>query len=138
MPKNTPVSLRLPADLLEEIRREARRTARRPSSIVHSALAEGIRMRRCPGIVFTAGPAGRRATVAGTGIDVWEVVRLFKSVGGTLKRLERAMPQLSQPQLEAALHYYRCYPSEIDERLTSEELGYRELPSEPFVRRFKI
>jgi uncharacterized protein (DUF433 family) len=138
MPKSAPVSLRIRPQLLKEIQKEAVRTDRRASQIIHSTLEEGIRMRRCPGIVFTEGPAGRRATVAGTGIDVWEVIRVFRSCDDDVHRLSRALPQLSRPQLEAALHYYRNYPVEIDRRLESEQEAYEELPSQAFVRGIKL
>jgi uncharacterized protein (DUF433 family) len=138
MPKSSPLSLRLPAELLNEIRKEAKRSARPASQVIQTTLEEGIRMRRCPGIIFTNGPAGRRATVAGTGIDVWEVVRVSKSLGGNFKATSRALPQLSRPQIDSALHYYRLYTQEIDERLDSEEDRYDALPSQPFVRRFGV
>jgi len=138
MPKSSPLSLRLPAELLTEIRKEAKRLARPASQVIQTTLEEGIRMRRCPGIIFTNGPAGRRATVAGTGIDVWEVVRVSKSVGGNFKATSRALPQLSRPQIDSALHYYRLYTQEIDERLDSEEDVYDALPSQPFIRRFGV
>lgn len=138
MAKTSPVSVRLSPELLEEIEREARRTARPASRIIQSVLKEGVRMRRCPGIVFTAGPTGRRATVAGSGIDVWEVVRLYKSCKKNFAALAKALPQLSRPQLEAALYYYGCYPDEIEERLKGEEEAFGELPSRPFMRRFRV
>jgi uncharacterized protein (DUF433 family) len=138
MPKSSPLSLRLPAELLTEIRKEAKRSARPASQVIQTTLEEGMRMRRCPGIIFTNGPAGRRATVAGTGIDVWEVVRVSKSVGGNFKATARALPQLSRPQIDSALHYYRLYTQEIDERLDSEEDAYDALPSQPFIRRFGV
>jgi uncharacterized protein (DUF433 family) len=138
MPKSSPLSLRLPAELLTEIRKEAKRSARPASQVIQTTLEEGIRMRRCPGIIFTNGPAGRRATVAGTGIDVWEVVRVSKSVGGNFKATSRALSQLSRPQIDSVLHYYRLYTQEIDERLDSEEDAYNALPSQPFIRRFGV
>ncbi len=78
-------------------------------------------MRRCPGIVFTAGPSGRRATVAGTGIDVWEIVATHDSLGGDEKRLHSAYHWLTDAQLRAALAYRRLYPAEVDARLAREK-----------------
>jgi len=137
MEKSSPLSIRLPSDLLGEIQKEARKTDRPASKVIQSVLDEGLRMRRCPGIVFTVGPAGRRATVAGTGIDVWEVVRVFKSCNSAFEALARALPQLSRPQLEAALYYYRCYPLEIDARLKYEKEATKELSTQPFTRTLK-
>ena len=71
----------------------------------------------------------------GTGIDVWEVVRIFRSGDGSFEDLTRAVPQLSRPQLEAAMYYYRLYPGEVNERLQWEEEAEAELAEGPIVRR---
>ncbi|MDR7520991.1 MAG: DUF433 domain-containing protein [Armatimonadota bacterium] len=91
------------------------------SQVLENLVDEALRQRRCPGIVFADGPAGRRAVVAGTGIDVWEVARAYRACEEDLEALAEALPQLARRQLEAAVHYYRCYPREIDERLALEE-----------------
>lgn len=38
-----------------------------------------------PGIIFRAGPAGRRPDLAG-GPDIWEVARAFRNVAGSGER----------------------------------------------------
>ena len=78
-------------------------------------------MRRAPGIVFADGPAGRRAVVAGSGLDVWEVVATWRAGGGDWEDLRTDYPWLAEPQLRAALAYYELYPAEIDARLAREE-----------------
>lgn len=72
---------------------------------------EAQRMRRHSGIGFTGDEGGRRPWVIGTGLDVWELVELYQieGRGGVLS----AHP-VSEKQLEAALRYYREFPSEID------------------------
>ncbi len=127
MRKTLPFSLRLSPEILKEIRALAKQLARPSSYIVSTLIEEGLRQRRCPGIVFTDGPAGRRATVAGSGIDVWEVIRLYQACEEDVEALARALPQLSRRQLDAALHYYRCYPQEIEERLAREQMAEEEL-----------
>ena len=84
-------------------------------------LEEAIRMRCCPGIVFTSGPAGRRATVAGAGIDVWEVVAKTRVTGRDFRKLQRYYSRLPESQIRSALTYYELYPEEIDARLRREE-----------------
>ena len=130
--------LRLDPETLAEIRREARRSARPASQIIHMTLKEGLRLRRCPGIVFTDGPAGRRATIAGSGIDVWEVIRVYRAAGEDLEDLRKALPHLSLPQLEAALHYHKLYPDEIGERLNIEERSAQELLGHPWMRKMSV
>ena len=46
-------------------------------------------MRRCPGIVFTEGVNGYRIRIAGTGIEVWEVIASYKNVDEDFKRLHK-------------------------------------------------
>jgi len=90
------------------------------SATANQLLEEAVRMRRCPGIVFTQGPSGRRATVAGTGLDVWEIIATYQRLGRNERRLRRAYDWLTEPQLRAALAYYAQYPDEVDARLRRE------------------
>jgi len=82
------------------------------------------------------GPAGRRASIAGTGLDVWEVIATFKSVGADRERLKASYEWLSDRQLSAALAYYGLYPQDIDARIEEEDRWTPErLYGEfPFVR----
>lgn len=113
--------IRLSSTLEREIEREADLRGQSFSSVSAEMLREAVRMRRVPGIVFTDGPAGRRATVAGTGLDVWEVIATWKTAGETLEALAAEYPSLTEFQLRSALGYYKLYPDEIDTRLASEE-----------------
>jgi len=65
-------SLRIPKETVQEIERTSR--GRDFSAAAIELLNEALKMRRCPGILFADGPTGRRARVAGTGLDVWEVI----------------------------------------------------------------
>lgn len=84
-------------------------------------LEEAVRMRRAPGILFVDGATGRRAAVAGTGLDVWEVVRSWVVGNRDHAALVEDYPWLTPMQLNAAIGYYFLYPHEIDERLAREE-----------------
>lgn len=112
--------VRLPEELDEEIERELERTGRNWSQTVVELLREAIRMRRVPGVVFASGPTGRRAQVAGTGLDVWELIASYKAAGEEWEALLKEYPWLTSAQLRAALAYYELYPGEIDERLERE------------------
>lgn len=138
MRKALPFSLRLSPEVLREIRALGRHLERPSSYVVSALIDEGLRQRRCPGIVFTDGPTGRRATVAGTGVDVWEVIRVYKACGEDLDALAQALPQLSRRQLEACLHYFRCYPGEIEERLAQEQATEEEFSARfPLVKPYR-
>jgi uncharacterized protein (DUF433 family) len=84
------------------------------------AVGEGRSLDELPGIAFMDGPAGRRAVVEGTGLDVWEVVATWKEGGGDYELLRQNYPWLTEIQLRAALSYYELYPAEIEERLEAE------------------
>jgi uncharacterized protein (DUF433 family) len=113
-------SLRIPVETARDIEALGAESGAEFSTIANQLLEEALRMRRCPGIAFTAGPSGRRATVAGTGIDAWEIVATHQSLGGDEARLRAAYHWLTDAQLRAALAYHRLYPAEIDARIARE------------------
>ena len=129
--------LRLPEELENEIERERKlRGASSFSEVVIGLIREAVRMRRVPGIAYMDGVGGRRAILAGTGLEVWEVVATYKSVDGDYERLQECYEWLSEPQLRAALSYYGLYPEEIEARLEEEEYWRPEKLYEefPFTR----
>ena len=130
-------SLRIPQGTFEEIERIARETGRDFSSIAKDLLAEAIKMRRCPGIVFVDGVSGRRARIAGTGLEVWEVMSAYRSVDQDFGRLQKAYHWLTEQQLRAAIGYYAVYREEIDELIKLNESWSRETVNErfPFLKR---
>lgn len=121
MAKSTARGVRVPEDLQQEIEREMdRREVGEWSTMVVELLREAIRARRAPGIVFVDGATGRRPVVAGSGLEVWEVVATWKEVGRNYDRLRSAYDWLVEPQLRAALSYYELYGDEVDARLERE------------------
>jgi uncharacterized protein (DUF433 family) len=112
-------SIRIPKETVEEIERAAR--GRDFSAAAIELISEALKMRRCPGVVFADGPTGRRARIAGTGLDVWEIIATYRGVGKSQKRLKAAYPQLDEVKLRAAVGYYQCYPGEIDDRISENE-----------------
>jgi uncharacterized protein (DUF433 family) len=85
-----------------------------------------------PGIVLRDGPAGRRAVVSGTGLDVWEIIATWREVGESFERLQAAYHWLSEEQLWDALEYYKRNADEIEARLAREQ----ELTPEAVWERF--
>lgn len=76
-------------------------------------LAEVEKMERVPGIIFVDGVGGRRARVAGTGLEVFEVIQVYRSCGEDWDRLKAGLHWLTDDQLRAALSYFELYPDEI-------------------------
>ncbi len=83
-------SLRLPLETMKEIEQMAKEAGQDFSNITKDLLQEAIKLRRCPGILFAQGTSGRRARVAGTGIEVWEIIATYRSLKQDLKRLQKA------------------------------------------------
>jgi len=96
------------------------------SSAANRLVDEALRMSEHPGIVFRAGPTGRRAALAG-GPDVWELVRAVKSA-------RTAEPELADDGLlglvadntgtpmrlvRTAVRYWASYPGEIDAEIAA-------------------
>jgi uncharacterized protein (DUF433 family) len=72
------------------------------------------------GVELRNGPAGPRAVVSGTGLDVWEIIATWREVGENFERLQESYPWLSAEQLESALEYYEHNTGEIEARLARE------------------
>lgn len=81
---------------------------------------EGIRMDEHPGIGFADGPAGRRAILVGTGLDVWEAVDTVRQNAGSVTAAARYL-ELPIGTLRAAVRYYAAFPEEVDDVLARRE-----------------
>lgn len=114
-------SMRIPEDTVAAIEDIAQQKGRDFSSVTKELLEEAIRMYRCPGIVFSEGVNGRRARIAGTGIEVWELIACYQSVQRDFVRLKEAFHWLSELQLRTALSYYQMYSGEIDRLISQNE-----------------
>jgi len=114
-------SIRLPEDAVKEIEALASGSGKDFSGIARDLLIEAVKMRRCPGITFADGPTGRRARIAGTGIDIWEFIASFKSLDENYDKLKETYHWLSDQQIRSALSYYALYSDEIDEKISRNE-----------------
>lgn len=124
-------SIRIQEANYKEIKKIAAESGKDFSVITNELLEEAVKMKRCPGIVFADGVTGRRARIAGTGIEVWEIISDYKGMNESIDSLREAYHWLSEIQFRAALAYYKLYPDEIntrierDERLTPETITER-------------
>jgi uncharacterized protein (DUF433 family) len=78
-----------------------------------------------PGITMAQRQGGRTpeqtARIAGTGLEVWEIMKLYRSLGNNRRRLRCAFDWLTEEQLGAALKYAKLYPEPVAERLRAED-----------------
>lgn len=87
--------------------------------VTKRVIDDGTRIDEHEGIVFRAGPTGRRAALAG-GPDVWEVmltIRMSEADGQVAVAAAAETLGLTHHQVLNAIAYYRDFPAEIDERV---------------------
>ncbi|MDZ7698569.1 MAG: hypothetical protein U5R49_17130 [Deltaproteobacteria bacterium] len=130
--KTVQKSMRISEEMVEHIQGIARERNKDFSTVTKELLEEAIKMHRCPGIVFNEGVHGRRARIAGTGIEVWEVIAAYRSVRERFERLKILFHWLSEPQLRVALGYYRVYTDEIEYLIAQNENWSQETIYEKF------
>ena len=114
-------SIRLSEEAVHDIETLAKITGKDFSGLARDLLLEAVKMRRCPGIIFTDGSTGRRARIAGTGIDVWELVAAFKGMKEDYEQLKAAYHWLSDAQIRSALSYFTLYSKEIEKLIDQNE-----------------
>lgn len=131
MPKSKPFTIRLSEEVEGWLEREKVRTRLPKGALLENLAEEAIRARKFfPGLGFRGAENDRRAWVIGTGLDVWELVELYRGKGR-----ERVLAEhnVSGRQLDIALSYRESYPEEIDEAIhenaLSEEEWRRRSPS---------
>ncbi|MEP6468654.1 MAG: hypothetical protein ABJC24_02685 [Chloroflexota bacterium] len=119
-PRRQHLSFRLPEPTLERLEARAHQIRETRTGLAERYLEEGLRMDEHPGIGFADGPAGRRAVLQGTGLDVWEVVATTKQSKGSADAAAGYL-DLSSAQVRAAVRYYAAYPAEVDDLLARQE-----------------
>ncbi len=117
-----PLSLRLPDSSIERLGARARSRSVPPRTLAQRYVEEGLRTDEHPLIRFADGPAGRRARLQGSGLDVWEAIAAVRDNDGD-ERATADYLELPLGLIQAAVAYYGAYPREIDEWI---ELNARE------------
>lgn len=114
-------SLRLSEGIVREIDNIAKRDKKDFTAVTNELLEEAIKAHRSPGIIYSEGVSGKRARIAGSGIEVWEIIAVYKNSDQTFKRLQKAYHWLTEQQIKAALGYYSFYREEIDALIAENE-----------------
>ena len=106
-------SFRLASSLSERLVRRAEETGESANKLGARYIEEGLRMDEHPLIRFREGAAGRRAALAGTRLDVWQVVETLRNSGSSI---EETADYLSIPEtwVRACARYYAAYPDEVN------------------------
>ncbi|MGD9894895.1 MAG: hypothetical protein AB7R89_14860 [Dehalococcoidia bacterium] len=86
---------------------------------------EGIIVEDVSGVLYD--PITDRARVQGTGVEVFEVMLIYRSVGNDWDRLRAACDWLDEEQLRSALSFAEANPEYVGARLKKEEAAHTEL-----------
>ena len=111
---SSPLSVRLSDETIERLGNRARRAHLPPRTLAQRYIEEGLRMDEHPLVRFADGPAGRRARLAGTGKDVWEVIATVRDNNADLAAAARYL-EMPLGLVQAAVTYYGAYQEEIDQ-----------------------
>jgi uncharacterized protein (DUF433 family) len=114
------LTMRVPADVLRDIEREARRNGRPVTSLAAELLADGLVMRRYPGIHMRDGAGGRRPALIGHRLDVAHVVTTMRGEGDDI---DRAAEYFNVPVglIRSAMEYYADHTAEVDDWIAKED-----------------
>ncbi len=107
-----PRSFRFREELLSELAAHAPEAGLSPSALAERYVDEGLKRESHPLIVFRDGRGGRRASVAGTRLDVAQVVETAKGSDSPSDAAEYlGIPTM---HVEACISYYLDYRDEVD------------------------
>ena len=112
MSKTYVMTVRLPKDLSQGVKRYSAQTGHKPAQVGALAVDEFLRRRTFPLIDFHETAVGRVAYVKGTRLAVYWLSDAVKRLQGNIKRAAEIW-ELSPDKIHAALHYAEAYPQEI-------------------------
>jgi hypothetical protein len=116
-------TLRLAPGTKERLNERAHRAHLPERTLAQRYVEEGLRHDMHPLIHFLDGPSGRRASLIGRGLDVWEVIATVRDNDGSIPLAAQYL-QVPAGLVEAAAAYYGEYRDEIDIEIESNESEY--------------
>lgn len=96
-----------------------------PRALAQRYVDEGLRREEHPLVRFAEGPAGRRAALVGSGLDLWEVIAAVMENGGDPER-SAALLEVPLGLVQAAIAYYGSYREEIDAQIEANEVAWEQ------------
>jgi uncharacterized protein (DUF433 family) len=116
-------TLRLAPGVRQRLSESARRAGIQERTLAQRYVEEGLRHDAHPLIQFLDGPSGRRASLLGRGLDVWEVIATIRDNNGSMAEATEYL-QIPAGLVEAAVAYYGEYRDEIDREIELNEAEY--------------
>lgn len=116
-------TLRLAPGMRQRLGYSARRAGLPERTLAQRYVEEGLRHDAHPLIQFLDGPSGRRASVVGRGLDVWEVIATVRDNEGSIPAAAGYL-EVPAGMVEAAVAYYGEYHEEIDAEIELNDAEY--------------
>jgi hypothetical protein len=116
-------TLRLAPGVRHRLSERARRAGIQERTLAQRYVEEGLRHDAHPLIQFIEGPSGRRASLLGRGLDVWEVIATVRDNDGSIGDAADYL-QVPAGLVEAAVAYYGEYQDEINSEIELNEAEY--------------
>src|ERR1700746_3265427 len=111
------ISMRLPAESGNRLKRMANRHGWRPSDASARLVEEGLRRSEFAYIDFRDSGAGRQAYIQGSSLAVWEILLLVQSYRGDVSAVARHL-KWPEAKVQAAINYAKAFPEEIEGALS--------------------
>ena len=111
------VSMRLPAESGNRLKRMANRHGWTPSDASARLVEEGLRRSEFAFIDFRDSPAGRQAYIQGSTLAVWEVLLLVQSYEADVSAVASHL-KWPEGKVQAAVNYAKAFPEEIEAALS--------------------
>lgn len=109
---STVVSMRLPQQTNDRLKRLAKRFGWTPSDASARLVEEGLRRSEYAFIDFRTSSIGRMAYVQGSTLAVWEVVMVSRSYNGDVAATAKHL-RWPETKVKAAFNYAKAYADEI-------------------------
>lgn len=108
-----PRSFRFSSSLLAALEERARERGQSMTTVAERYLEEGLRRDAHPLVVFRDGEAGRRPALAGTRLDVAQVIETLRHSGNAVDETAEYLG-IPEAYVRAAVRYYADYQDEVD------------------------
>src|SRR5687767_6296688 len=108
-----PRSFRFTSSLLAALEERARERGESTTAVAERYLEEGLRRETHPLVVFRDGEAGRRPALAGTRLDVGQVIETLRRSSNSIDETAEYLG-IPEAYVRAAVRYYADYQDEVD------------------------
>jgi hypothetical protein len=114
------VSMRLPVESGQRLRRLARRHGWSASDTSARLVEEGLRRSEFALVDFRDSSVGRQAYIQGSSLAVWEVMMIVRTYRGDVRKAAKHL-EWPEARVRAAVHYAEAFAEEVDEALAENE-----------------